>query len=213
MANNATVNSKEGPVKRFVVSLLSVLATAALSAQEPGDESIPQLLRESGSFERIIVTSYEPLQLADLVGSADVIVEASTPGGRSYLAQNDTEIFTDYQFQVHSVIKNARSPELRVGHTITVRRNSGTVIVDGHAAVAQENDFPLFERSEHYILFLTKPRGDNAYVVFGGPQGAFTLRDRVKQMSTELGDWSNKHDAVPNASFLDELRALLKFSS
>ena len=199
-------------MKRFVISFLAVLATAVLSAH-PAYESIPQQLRAGGSFERVIVTSYEPLQLADLVGQADVIVEASTTGGRSFLAQNDSEIYTDYPFQVHSVIKNARSPELRVGHMITVRRNSGTVIVDGRAAVSQENDFPLFERIEHYILFLTKPRGETAYFVFGGPQGAFTLRDRVKQMSTELGDWSNKHDAVPNGVFLDELRALLKFSS
>jgi hypothetical protein len=200
-------------VKRFTVSLLTVIATAALSAQAADEASIPEQLRQAGSFERVIVTSYEPLQLADLVGRADVIVEASTPGGRSYFAQNDTEIFTDYQFQVHSVIKNSRSPELRVGHTINVRRNSGIVIVDGRAAVLQENDFPLFERNERYILFLTKARGENTFFVFGGPQGAFTLRDRVKQMSTGLADWSTTHGAVADAPFLDELRALLRFSS
>jgi len=193
------------------VSVVAVL-TAAVSAQQPA-ESIPELLRSSGSFERVIVTSYEPLQLADLVGRADVIVEASTTGGRSFLGQNETEIFTDYPFQVHSVIKNSRYPELRVGHTITVRRNSGMVVLDGHAAVEQENDFPLFEKSERYILFLTRPRGESTYYVFGGPQGAFTLRDRVKQMSTELNDWTMKHGDVANAAFLDELKALLKFSS
>jgi hypothetical protein len=202
-------------VKRSAtIAAISVaVLTAGVSAQQAGEPSIPQQLRASGSFERVIVTSYEPLQLADLVGQADVIVEASTTGGRSFLAQNESEIYTDYPFQVHSVIKNARSPELRVGHTITVRRNSGTVILDGRAAIEQENDFPLFEKSERYILFLTKPRGENTYYVFGGPQGAFTLRDRVKQISTELNDWSSKHGEVANGAFLDELRALLKFSS
>jgi len=199
-------------VKRFAVSVAIMLATAALSGQQPFEGSIPQQLRSAGSFERVIVTSYEPLQLADLVGAADVIVEASTPGGRSFLAQNDTEIFTDYQFQVHSVIKNSTSPDLRVGHTITVRRNSGAVVVDGRSAVAMENDFPLFERNERYILFLNK-RGDGPYVVFGGPQGAFTLRDRVKQMSSVLNEWSNKHAETADVAFIDELRALLKFSS
>jgi len=199
-------------VKRFAVSVAIMLATAALSGQQPFEGSIPQQLRSAGSFERVIVTSYEPLQLADLVGAADVIVEASTPGGRSFLAQNDTEIFTDYQFQVHSVIKNSTSPDLRVGHSITVRRNSGAVVVDGRSAVAMENDFPLFERNERYILFLNK-RGDGPYVVFGGPQGAFTLRDRVKQMSSVLNEWSNKHAETGDVAFIDELRALLKFSS
>jgi len=199
-------------VKRFAVSVAIMLATAALSGQQPFEGSIPQQLRSAGSFERVIVTSYEPLQLADLVGAADVIVEASTPGGRSFLAQNATEIFTDSQFQVHSVIKNSTSPDLRVGHTITVRRNSGAVVVDGRSAVAMENDFPLFERNERYILFLNK-RGDGPYVVFGGPQGAFTLRDRVKQMSSVLNEWSNKHAETGDVAFIDELRALLKFSS
>ena len=77
-------------MKRFAVSVAIMLATAALSGQQPFEGSIPQQLRSAGSFERVIVTSYEPLQLADLVGAADVIVEASTPGGRSFLAQNDT---------------------------------------------------------------------------------------------------------------------------
>jgi hypothetical protein len=203
-------------VKRSVASIATSVVTllgAIASGQQPGDLSIPQQLRATGSFERVIVTSYEPLQLADLVGAADLIVEASTAGGRSFLGQNETEIYTDYPFQVHSVIKNSRSPELRVGNTITVRRSSGTVIVDGRAAVAQENDFPLFEKSERYILFLTRPRGENTYYVFGGPQGAFTLRDRVKQMSIELNDWTSKHGEVADGAFLDELRALMKFSS
>ena len=203
-------------MKRYsgvITTIVTSVATVALSAQQPGELSIPQQMKATGSFERVIVTSYEALQLADLVGQADVIVEASTMGGRSFLAQNDTEIFTDYPFQVHSVIKNSRSPELRVGHTIVVRRNSGVVVVDGRAAVEQENDFPLFEKSERYILFLTRPRGENTYYVFGGPQGAFTLRDRVKQMSTELNDWTTKHAETANGAFLDELRALLRFSS
>ena len=125
-------------MKRYpgvVTTIVTSLATVALSAQQPGELSIPQQLKATGGFERVIVTSYEPLQLADLVGQADVIVEASTMGGRSFLAQNDTEIFTDYPFQVHSVIKNSRSPELRVGHTIVVRRNSG-----GLSCIAESDD-------------------------------------------------------------------------
>src|SRR5207247_9723780 len=98
---------EEDPVKRFLAGLLTVLATAALSAHPADEASIPMQLQLNGGFERVIVTAYEPLQLADLVGRSDVIVEASTAGGRSSLAQNDTQIFTDYQFLVHSVIKNS----------------------------------------------------------------------------------------------------------
>ena len=202
-------------MKRFAVALLALVATTTLTpSAAPRDEaSIPQQLRDGGSFERVIVTSYEPLQLADLVGRADLIVEATTSGGRSFLTTDGVDIHTDYAFQVHSVFKNIRTPELRLGDTIVVRRDSGTVAVDGRVAVTQENDFPLFDRNDRYMLFLTKSREGNLYVVFGGPQGAFSLRDDVKQVSTELADWSNRHTGVTRAAFVDELRALLKFSS
>ena len=200
-------------MKQFVVTLMTMFAAAALSAQQPDDSSIPQQLHDTGSFERVLVSPYEPLQLADLVGQADLIVEASTPGGRSFLTPSGRDIYTDYAFQVHNVMKNTRSPELRVGQAIMVRRNSGTVVIDGRAAMSQENDFPLFDRNDHYILFLAKARDENLYFVVGGPQGAFSLRDGVKQLSLELGDWSNRHGAVARAAFLDEVRALLKFSS
>ena len=198
-------------MKRFAVILFAMLATVAPSAHD--DAAIPEQLRESGSFERVIISSYEPLQLADLVGRADVIVEASTRGGKLFLSATGSDIFTDYLFEVHTVIKNSENPQLRVGNAVLVRRDSGTIVIDGRTAVAYENDFPLFNRDEHYILFLAKPRGESSYSVLGGPQGAFSLRDGVKQTALELGDWSNKHGLMARAAFLDELRALLKFSS
>jgi hypothetical protein len=205
------MSKREAVVKRFAVTLLAMFGAAAPSAYD--EASIPQQLRQTGSFERVIVSSYEPLQLADLVGRADLIVEASTPGGRSYLTPNGNDIYTDFVFDVQTIIKNVQDPDLRVGRAIVVRRDSGSVVIEGRTAVAQENDFPLFDRNDHYILFLTKPRGENAYVVVGGPQGAFSLREGAKQVAIELGDWSNKHGVVARAAFLDELRALLKFSS
>lgn len=204
-------------MKRFPVALLTVLAaaiaTVAVRAQQPDTTTIRQQLRESQSFERVIVTSYEPMQLADLVGGADLIVEASTMGGRAMLNATETDLYTDYPFDLHAIIKNSGRPDARVGDTVVVRRDCGMLVLDGRIAVSQENDFPLFDRDESYILFLVKARDGNAYRVFGGPQGAFSLREGVKQLSIELGDWTNKHGSVARAVFLDELRALMKFSS
>jgi len=140
-------------------------------------------------------------------------MEGSTPGGRSFLARGGTDVYTDFPFEVQTIIKNSSHPELRVGQFVMVRRPSGTVIIGGREAVTAENDFPLFERSEHYVLFLTRQGDDSAYVVVGGPQGVFSLREGAKQLSVELGDWSKKHGAMARPAFFDEVRALLKFSS
>jgi len=158
------------------------------------------------------VTTYRPLEVADLVAKADLIVEASTRGGRSYLNAAGTDIYTDYTFNVHSLIKNRLRPELRAGTAMTVRRDGGEVIVDGRAAVSYENGFPAFKADEHYILFLTQQPRENVYSVFGGPQGAFSAGELVTALAIPIKDGTNPPPPVSRAMFMDEVRALLKFS-
>jgi hypothetical protein len=196
-----------------VASLVVCFGTGghAVIAQEAGPP-IRQQVAETGVFERIIVTSYRPLEVADLVGRADLIVEASSSGRRSYLNAEGTDIYTDYTFDVHSVIKSRRRPELRAGTAMTVRRESGEVIVDGHAAVSYENGFPAFNAHEHYILFLTQQPQENVYSVFGGPQGAFSAGELVTALAIPTKDGTDPPQPVSRATFMDEVRALLKFS-
>ncbi len=183
----------------------------AVIAQQAGP-SISQEVAETGVFERIVVTADHPLQVADLVGRADLIVEASTTGGRSYLNAAGTDIYTDYAFSVHSLIKNRLRPELHAGSAMTVRRESGEVIVDGRAAVSYENGFPAFTAGEHYILFLTRQPHENAYSVFGGSQGAFSAGELVTALAVPTKDGIDPPQPVSRATFMDEVRALLKFS-
>jgi hypothetical protein len=174
--------------------------------------SIRQQAHETGGFERIVVTTHDPLQLSALVGRADLIVEASTAGGRSHLNTAETDIFTDYTFTVHAVIKNKRRPEFRAGHAITVRRDSGVVVVDGRTAVSHENGFPPFSANEHYILFLTEQPRDKVYSVFGGSQGAFRAGDSITTLAVSPDDEADPPHPMSRAAFLGEVRALLHFS-
>ena len=174
--------------------------------------SIRQQAHEAGGFERIVVTAYDPLQLSSLVARADLIVEASTTVGLSHLNTAETDIFTDYTFTVHTVIKNRRRPDIRAGNAITVRRDSGVVVVDGRTAVSYENGFRPFNANEHYILFLTEQPRDNAYSVFGGPQGAFSAGESITTLAVALDDGADPPHPMSRAAFLGEVRALLLFS-
>jgi len=195
-------------------AVVSLLAGAVLVAQQPAAMTVREQARETGSFERVVISESDPLQLADLVVGADLIVEASTAGAEGRMNRAETDIYTDYPFELHAVLKNSRRPEVRPSGVVTVRRNSGVVFVDGRMVVAQENDFPLFEPGEHYILFLTKLPRENAYSVFGGPQGAFiSVQGHLKQLSIEFGELTHKRGTLARAAFLDEVRALLRFSS
>jgi hypothetical protein len=197
-----------------VVSVGVCLGTSGTDVlAQPASPSIRQQAQEPGGFERIVVSTYEPLQLSSLVARADLIVEASTAGGRSHLNTAETDIFTDYPFTVHTVINNnTRRRDFRAGNAITVRRDSGVVVVDGRTAVSHENGFPAFNANEHYILFLTEQPRDKTYSVFAGPQGAFKAGEGITTIAVSLDDTADPPHAMSRAAFLGEVRALLHFS-
>jgi hypothetical protein len=197
-----------------VVSLGVCLGTNATDAiAQQASPSIRQQAHEPGGFERIIVSTNDPLQFSWLVARADLIVEASTAGGRSHLNTAETDIVTDYAFTVHTVIKDkTRWPGFRPGNAITVWRDSGVVDVDGRTAVVHENGFPLFNENEHYILFLTERPGDKAFSVFGGSQGAFKAGESITTLAVPLDDGAVPPHPMSRAAFMGDLRALLHFS-
>ena len=196
-----------------IVSFVAFLGTNGTDViAQQASPSIRQQAHEPGGFERIVVTTYDPLQLSSLVARADLIVEASTAGGRSYLNTAETDIFTDYPFTVHTVIKTTRRPDFRAGNALTVRRESGVVVVDGRTAVSYENGFPPFNAHEHYILFLTEQPLDNAYLVFGGPQGAFSAGESITTLAVPLDAGAAPPHPMSRAAFLGEVRALLTVS-
>ena len=186
-------------------SLACSMSIIAAAEREP---SIPLQLRDAGSFERIIVTTDKPVVLADLVGAADLVVEGAAVAHRSYLDAGEAHIYTDYAFTITDILKNRRRPGLlKAGHSIVVRRESGTVTIDGLRATTTENGFPPFANNGRYVLFL-KELGDQAYGVLAGGRGAFEAGDHIAPMLTGPAP----AQPSPRQAFFSEMRALLKFS-
>lgn len=181
---------------------------ATLRAESDG--SIPGDVRAYGAFERIIVSTDKPYRLADLAGAADLIVEGSPIAERSYLDSTGTHIYTDYAFAVQSILKNRWEPGLRPSRTVVIRREMGTVMVDGVAATTVENGFAPFVRNGTYFLFLKELPSGGGYGVIAGGQGAFEAAAEMVPMAPLPGDGSTH--PVPREAFLGEVRALLKFT-
>ena len=169
--------------------------------------TIQQLQRE-GIFENIIVAPYQPLRLANLVAQADLVIEATTLVGKPSVTQDGMDIYTDVTFSLVSILKNMANPELMRGSVVTVRRNSGALMIEGRTATTLENEFPPFEQSQRYLLVLSRSRGGNFFSVVGGAQGAFMLAEDAKPLSVWTSD-----PPIRTAAFLDEVRALIKYSS
>ena len=187
-------------------SLACSMSIIAAAEREP---SIPNQLREAGSFERIIVPTDRPIVLADLVGTADLVVEGSVIARRSYLDADEAHIYTDYAFTITDILKNRRRPGLiKGGQSIVVRRESGTVIINGLRATTIENGFAAFTENGRYVLFLRELGYPNTYGVLAGGRGAFEAGDQIAPMIP----LSPGATPVPRQAFLGEMRALLKFS-
>ena len=187
--------------------LMCAFGVTAAAEREP---SIRVQLRESSSYERMIVATDKPVLLADLVGRADLVVEGFLAAQRSFLDADEAHIYTDSSFTLTSLVKNRRRPGMiKAGHSIVVRRESGTVVVDGLRATAIENGFPPFAEKGRYLLFLKETTEPNTYVVIAGGSGAFEAGDDLAPMLSLPGAAPR---ALPRQSFLGEMKALLKFS-
>ena len=96
---------------------------------------------------------------------------------------DEANIYTDYSFTLNEIMKNRRrSGLLKAGHTIVVRRESGTVMINGLRATTIENGFAPFAENGRYLLFLKQLVEQNAYAVIGGGRGAFEVGDHIAPM-------------------------------
>jgi hypothetical protein len=197
---------------RIVAAAVSIVWLADSGFAREAPSSIRQQLRDNGEFERIVVSSDARLTPARLVGQADLVVEASTTNGRSFLDASETHIYTDYAFVVAEVMKNMERPDLRAGSAITVRRESGTVYIDGRLAVSVENGFPDFDEADRYILFLKYSPRDKVYSVLGGSQGAFRAGDDIRSIASAPAAGASDSWPTSRVAFLGEMRALMKFT-
>jgi hypothetical protein len=204
------VNRPNVRVVAAAVSIAWLGADSGFAREAPS--SIREQLRDNGEFERIIVSSDARLTPASLVGQADLVVEASTNGGRSFLDASETHIYTDYTFVIAEVMKTLERPDLRAGSAITVRRESGTVYIDGRMAVSVENGFPTFDQGDRYILFLKYSPREKAYSVLGGSQGAFKAGEDIRSMAPAAAAGGSDSWPTSRVAFLGEMRALLRFT-
>jgi hypothetical protein len=201
-------------VRRGQRAMACVAVAAACGTAVAADVSIPQHVRQTGAFERIVVRTDKPLNLADLVGAADLVVEASAADAAAFLDKSEAHIYTDYPFTIATIFLNRRRPGLlRPGQQIAVRRETGTVMIEGHAATSIENGFPPFEAGKPYVLFLKQWPKENAYATVAGPLGAWVSGEQMVPLGPGLMHGNTPWTATRRDMFLGELRALLNFTN
>ena len=81
---------------------------------------------------------------------------------------------TYYHVEIDRVIRRTKSPGLVKGDVLQVRRNGGTMELEGHIVRSTERGFDQFAASESYLFFLTQrkdPRTNKEREYYEVPYG------------------------------------------
>ncbi|MGH9312810.1 MAG: hypothetical protein ACRD1S_06390 [Vicinamibacterales bacterium] len=169
----------------------------------PAAPSIRDLLIVHGVSEQIIVTEDAQLTPSALLSESDLVIRGVVRGRNDRLSSDGRAVLTDYAIEVVEAI-HPQNGWLRVQDVITVRRPGGTVDISGRTFVARENEFPAFNLSDEYFLFLRQSEPE-VHDIVGGAQGAY----RVSHGSVQMFTGRAADPEVPVTEFTRGVRAEL----
>jgi hypothetical protein len=143
---------------------LSLIAFTIAPSAAAGQETLRDAVRrQQGDVSSSIHIEYEPATTTDLVRTADLIARILIQGEKSYLSKDETKVLTDNSAQVLEPVRQRRIAA-PLPPAITIRRQGGTIMLEGRKVHAFENDFPPFELGVEYIVFL-KRESDGSFTL------------------------------------------------
>jgi hypothetical protein len=127
--------------------------------------------------------------LQDLSCGADAVVSGSVKSKSAHMTEDETFIFTEYEFSIKDVLKDNAASPIKVKEGIHVTRPGGLISLDGQVIRANDLSYEPLQPGKEYLLFLRFVPAANGYFV-SSPDGDFALTDRsVRTLSkTALPD-------------------------
>ncbi len=188
-------------MKRFLLAgsvfVVSVAMTGVARSQ-----SLPERVRIFGCTEQIVQRDFSPITLTELAHQAELIAEIHVTGTRSWLSNEQDEIFTDFTVRLVRVWKRSTGVGDAEGAAIVVRRPGGTLPIADHIVQSVEVGFPSFREDEQYVLFLRRDGQSGAYFPAYGPQSAFRIsRGLVQPVTPTFAPFNKSRGSLSLALF------------
>jgi hypothetical protein len=191
---------------------LALLFGTVICAQAAGQELSlrARVERHGGDFRETIGGDFAQVDLRRVVSEADTIVVATINHGVPVLANNETELHTDYHVTVEQVLRHVATARVVAGDMMIVRRDGGATVLAGHNLVVSDPQFEPFKESETYVLFLQTPPAEPYFRLPYRGQSAFrVMNGSVRQAFSGPGTWNQGRDAVSMSAFVEEVRQLM----
>ncbi len=128
---------------------------------------------------------------------SDAVVVGMVKNKMSHLSDDETFVYTRYDFAVKRIIKDNSDSLIENSRTIAVTRPGGFIKIDEQVIKFDDASYKPLESNKDYLLFLKFVPTVNGYVV-ATPEGDFVLeRNTFKRLSTGglLNDLKNDTDS------------------
>ena len=195
-----------------LTKLLTVLAVVALPVTIHAQrETIPEALARGSSGRVRTAPSGHPPDIADLLRDTDIVVRGIVGEARSYLSDDQRDVYTDYRIDNPVFLYQAQSvPSARPGvmPTVTVTQLGGTVTINDRKFTQTEQGLPPLESGAEGLFLLE--RVDNHYRIVGTFYGAFGIVGGTLRPLTKVQSFAPEYKDVAAAPAAEEMVTRLR---
>jgi hypothetical protein len=124
--------------------------------------------------------------LGDLSCKADAIVLGSAQNKSAHLTEDETFIYTEYEFSVKDILKNNSVSPIEVNNNIQITRPGGLIKLDDQLIRVEDKLYETLQIKKTYLLFLRFIPSANGYIV-SDANGDFSIENNSFKELSKLG--------------------------
>lgn len=144
----------------------------------------------SGEYEGFYLPNAPVITPVEFLGKlsckADAIVVGSVKNKSSHMTEDETFIYTEYEFSVQNILKDNSASPIKVNNIIEITRPGGLIKLDNRRIRIEDRSYEPLQKNKEYLLFLRFVPSANGYVA-SSPEGDFVLENNsFKTLSKRL---------------------------
>ena len=117
---------------------------------------------------------------------SDTIVTGYIKSKAAHLSEDETLVYTQYEFTIEDVLKNNSTSSIESNQNIEITRPGGVIKFDNRIITVKDERYEPLQMEKKYLLFLQSIPEANGYTV-ASPNGDFILENKsFKKISKGL---------------------------
>ena len=192
-----------------LVTLGAIIVVTVCSAQEMTLREMAA--RASGPIIKAIGTEEPSRSMESLAADASLIAQGTVRPLKTYLSEDATLIYTDFEFTRQTVIAGGRgAPQMTPGpaEPLIVRQVGGKTEIGGIQVTVVDEHLNLLPSGEPLVLFLEKLEKEAKYRIAGEHWGAFVVKSGLVVPLVKPADTYRSYAGMRLAQFSQEVTRL-----